>query len=284
MKFGIIYNTAHLGTDPTRLAAVARRAEECGFESFYVPEHVALYPGARVGPYEFPSSLAVADPLECLSFVAAVTTRITLGTSVLLLPLHHPVVLAKRLSTLDLLSSGRLDLLTVGVGALPGEAAAVGVDFHTRGRRADETIDVLRVLWAGDEHGVSFDGEFYRLSEVCSFPKPYAARRMPIHVGGSSLAAARRAGIRGDGYFPGGGLTPAARAEQVALARSVAAGRGGDPATFEYTVWGSIELTDERLRALAGDGVTRIVIPPSSGELDEQLREIEDFATRHIMA
>ena len=175
MKFGIIYNTAHLGTDPTRLAAVARRAEECGFESFYVPEHVALYPGARVGPYEFPSSLAVADPLECLSFVAAVTTRISLGTSVLLVPLHHPVVLAKRLSTLDLLSSGRLDLLTVGVGALPGEAAAVGVDFHTRGRRADETIDVLRLLWAGDEHGVSFDGEFYRLSEVCSFPKPYAA-------------------------------------------------------------------------------------------------------------
>ena len=175
MKFGVMYNTAANGTDPDALLAFARHAEDCGFESFYTPEHVALYPGASVGPVSFPPDLPVADPLECLSFVAAVTERILLGTGVLLLPYHQPVVLAKRLATIDLLSKGRMRLFSIGVGALPGEAAAVGVDYATRGRRADESIDALRLLWAGDEKGVSFDGEFVRFTDACSFPKPACA-------------------------------------------------------------------------------------------------------------
>jgi alkanesulfonate monooxygenase SsuD/methylene tetrahydromethanopterin reductase-like flavin-dependent oxidoreductase (luciferase family) len=100
------------------------------------------------------------------------TRRILLGTAVLVLP-YHPVVLAKRLATLDVLSKGRMRLLTVGVGTRPGEARAVGVGFGTRGRRADEAIDVLRLLWAGDEDGVSFEGEFFAFDNVCCFPKPY---------------------------------------------------------------------------------------------------------------
>ena len=86
-------------------------------------------------------------------------------------------------------------LLTVGLGALPGEADAVGVDFTARGRVADEAIDVLRLLWGGDENGVSFAGEFFSFADICSFPKPYQARTLPVHVGGSSRAAAR-AGTR----------------------------------------------------------------------------------------
>ena len=140
VKFGIVYNTGHHGVDPDKMTAVARQAEDRGSESFYVPEHVALYPGAKAGPLEFPASFPIADPLECLSFVAAGTERILLGTAVLLLPYHHPVVLAKRLATIDALSKGRMRLLTVGLGALPGEAEATGVDFATRGRRADEAI------------------------------------------------------------------------------------------------------------------------------------------------
>jgi alkanesulfonate monooxygenase SsuD/methylene tetrahydromethanopterin reductase-like flavin-dependent oxidoreductase (luciferase family) len=101
VKFGIMYNTGYHGADPGSMAAVARHAEACGFESSYVPEHIALYPGAKGGGIEFPPSLAVADPLECLSFVAAATERILLGTAVLLLPYHHPVVLAKRLAGSD---------------------------------------------------------------------------------------------------------------------------------------------------------------------------------------
>jgi len=105
VKFGLSYNTALAGTDPANLKAIARHADDLGFESFYVPEHVTLYPGARVGEVEFAPDLPIADPLECLAFVAASTTTILLGTGVLLLPFHHPVGLAKRLATIDVLSS-----------------------------------------------------------------------------------------------------------------------------------------------------------------------------------
>ena len=130
MRFGLSYNTAVAGTAPANLKAIARHADDLGFESFYVPEHVTLYPGARVGEVEFAPDLPIADPLECLAFVAASTTTILLGTGVLL-PFQHPVGLAKRLATIDVLSSGRVRLLTIGVSSLPGEAAAVGVDYAT---------------------------------------------------------------------------------------------------------------------------------------------------------
>jgi probable F420-dependent oxidoreductase len=281
VKFGIIYNTGHYGTDPGNLAAVARHAEDCGFESFYVTEHIVMYPGAKAGPVEFPADLAVADPLECLSFIAARTERIVLGTGVLLLPYHHPVVLAKRLATIDVLSAGRMRLLTVGLGVLPGEAHAVGVEFAARGRRADEAIDVLRLLWAGGQQGVSFTGEHFCFQDLCSFPKPYRASTLPVHVGGSSRAAARRAGLRGDGYFPGGRLTAAERAAQLAIMRAAATEAGRDPGALEYTRWGSIGMTPEDVRAYAGHGVTRLVVPPASAGAREQREQISAFAERH---
>jgi len=278
MKFGLIYNTAYHGTDPDQVTAVARHAEQCGFESFYVPEHIALYPGAAVGPAVFPASMPIADPLECLTFVAAVTDDILLGTGVLLLPYHNPVILAKRLATLDVLSKGRMRLFTVGVGALPGEAMAAGVDFSTRGRRADEAIDVLRLLWSGDEHGVSFDGEFFSFTSLCSFPKPLG--RLPVHVGGSSRAAARRAGLRGDGYFPGGRLTVQERASQLDLMRATARAAGRDPGALEYTRWGSIDMTDSDVAGYAEQGTTRLVVAPTSAGIFEQHDQISAFAER----
>ena len=278
MKFGINYNTGVVGVDPDAMIAVARHAEACGFESFYVPEHVALYPGASFGAVTFPADLPIADPLECLSFVAAATERILLGTGVLLLPYHEPVVLAKRLATIDLLSKGRMRLLTIGVGSLPGEAAAVGVDYATRGRRADEAIDALRLLWAGDANGVSFDGEFFSFTGACSFPKP--VRPLPLHVGGSSPAAARRAGLRGDGYFPGGRLTEAERASQIELMRATARDAGRDPGALEVTRWGSIDLTAEDVAEYAARGVNRLVVGPASPELSGQIDQLSAFADR----
>jgi probable F420-dependent oxidoreductase len=278
VKFGVHYNTGTYGVDPDALIALARHAEACGFESFYLPEHVALYPGASFGAVAFPADLPIADPLQCLSFVAAATERILLGTGVLLLPYHEPVVLAKRLATIDLLSKGRMRLLTIGVGSLPGEAAAVGVDFATRGRRADEAIDALRLLWAGDENGVSFDGEFYSFAAACSFPKP--VRPLPVHVGGSSLAAARRAGRRGDGYFPGGRLTEAERASQVELMRATARDAGRDPGALEVTRWGSVDMTADDVAQHAGRGVDRLVLAPASADLSEQCDQLAAFADR----
>ncbi|MFC6016757.1 TIGR03619 family F420-dependent LLM class oxidoreductase [Plantactinospora solaniradicis] len=280
MKFAISYSTPYYGVDPDKIIAYARHAEDHGFEALYLPEHIALYPGATLGSWEIPPSLPYADPLDTLSFVAAATRRILLGTGVLLLPYHHPVVLAKRLATIDVLSKGRMRLLTVGLGTLPGEARAVGVDFSTRGRRTDEAIDVLRLLWSGGEEGVSFGGEFFSFDNLCSFPKPYESTHLPIHVGGSSRAAARRAGRRGDGYFPGGALGPAERAAQLDLARSTAVAAGRSPEVLEYTRWGSIDMTGERVEALAAEGVTRIVVSTSASEPDEQRDEMSAFAER----
>jgi probable F420-dependent oxidoreductase len=280
VKFGVSYNPAFLGADPDRLVEVARHAEACGFESFYVPEHIVLYPGAMLGPAAIPPALPFADPLECLSFVAAATERILLGTAVLLLPYHHPVVLAKRLATIDVLSKGRMRLLTVGLGTLPGEAAATGVDFATRGRRASEAIDVLRLLWAGDENGVSFDGEFFSFAGLCSYPKPRDAVTLPIHVGGSSAAAARRAGQRGDGYFPGGRLADPERARQVELMRAAARAAGRDPGALEYTRWGASDMSAADAAARAELGVTRLVVGVSAASPAEQRDEISAFADR----
>jgi probable F420-dependent oxidoreductase len=280
MKFGIIYHTSYYGMEPEKLGGLARHAEACGFESFHLPEHVALYRGATLGSMPLDPTLAIADPLECLSFVAAGTERILLGTGVLLVPHQHPVVLAKRLATIDQLSKGRMRLFAVGVGALPGEAAAVGIDFTSRGRRANEAIDVLRLLWAGDENGVSFDGEFFSFTDVCSYPKPYSSATLPIHVGGSSRAAARRAGLRGDGYFAGGRLTADERAAQWELVRSTAAEAGRDPAGLDYTRWGSLDMTAEEIETLAQQGVTRLIVGPASTELDEQCDELSAFAER----
>jgi len=99
---------------------------------------------------------------------------------VVLLPYHRPIVLAKRLATIDVLPKGRMSLFTIGVGTLPGEAVAAGVDFTTRGRRTDEAIDVPRLLWSGAAGGVTDRGEFHTLDQACSFPKPYQHTTLPI--------------------------------------------------------------------------------------------------------
>ena len=280
MKVGIVYNTGSHGVDPRTVIAVARHAESCGFESFYVPEHIALYPGARVGAFEFPPTLPIAAPLELLSFVAAATERILLGTAVLLLPYYHPVLLAKQLATIDVLSGGRMRLLTIGLGSLPGEAEAGGVDFAARGRRADEAISVLRLLWTGDENGVSFDGEFFSFQNLCSFPKPLGSGTLPIHVGGASRAAARRAGQRGDGYFPGGQLTAGERASQLDVMRTAAAQAGRDPAVLEYTRWVPASISATEADALASLGTTRLVAALGSPDLDGQREEMSALAGR----
>jgi probable F420-dependent oxidoreductase len=230
MRFAASYGTAFNGTDPDRLVAFAQHAENVGFESLYVQDHIALYPGADYGAGTLPPTLPYLDPLDCLSFVAATTRHLLLGTGVLLLPYRHPVVLAKRLATIDVLSRGRMRLLTVGLGALPIEAHAMGVDFRSRGRRADEAIDVLRLLWEGGPDGVSHHGEFFDFDNLCSYPKPHQTTTLPIHIGGSSTAAALRTGRRGNGYFAGGMLTEDERDRQIELARKTAADAGRDPA------------------------------------------------------
>jgi alkanesulfonate monooxygenase SsuD/methylene tetrahydromethanopterin reductase-like flavin-dependent oxidoreductase (luciferase family) len=155
-----------------------------------------------------------------------------------------------------------------------------GLTSEPRGRRADEAIDVLRLLWAGGEDGVSFDGEFFTFDNLCSFPKPHGATHLPIHIGGSSRAAARRAGRRGDGWFPGGALSPHERGIQLDLARSTAIEAGRSLEALEYTRWGSMDMPIERLEAFAAHGVTRLVVGATATEPDQQRDEMSAFAQR----
>jgi probable F420-dependent oxidoreductase len=271
MKFAVGYGRSVNGVDPDHLVGYAQHAESVGFEGLYLPEHMALSPGMRFGEFELPVDTQFPDPLVCLTFVAAATTRLLLGTGVLLLPYHHPVALAKRLATLDVLSKGRLRLLTVGVGAFPQEASVSGVAFETRGRRADEALEVLNLLWSKDS--VTYDGEFFQLDRVTSMPQPVGGA-LPIHVGGSSMAAARRAARFGAGWFPGGMLGPAERIAQLEVARS-----SGRP--IEHTRWGSTSTTPESVRSFARQGVDRLVINTAGETLAEQRDELSAFAAAH---
>ena len=127
---------------------------------------------------------------------------------------------------------------------------------------------------------MSFEGEFFRFDDICVYPKPFGGDVLPIHVGGSSRAAARRAGTRGDGYFAGGTLAPGERIAQLQVMRDAAVAAGRDPDRLEYTRWGSLDLDEARVRAYAEQGVARLVVNPPVGTVDEQVTEIARFAER----
>ncbi len=116
------------------------------------------------------------------------------------------------------------------------------------------------------------------MSAVCSFPKPKDGRILPIHVAGSSLAAARRAGRRGDGYFPGGRLTPEQRTERISVMRAEAGATGRDPDALDYTRWGEIDMTPEDIQSEASQGVARLVVAPRSTDLKAIQAELSKFA------
>ncbi len=239
---------AGVTADPVWMAAFARHLEDCGFESIVAVEHTVLmtrydsvYPYDASGRVELAADCPVPDPLDLLAFLAGQTSTLGLATGVLVLPNHHPVVLAKRAATVDALSGGRLRLC-VGVGWLREEVQACGADFDSRGRRADEQIAVLRALWAGDADGVSHHGEFFDFDDAMSYPKPVG--RVPIHIGGHSRAAARRAGRIGDGLQPLG-VAGEGLSELVSVMRTTAEEAGRDP-DVARTVAGSPGDQDRR--------------------------------------
>ena len=160
----------------------------------------------------------------------------------LVLPNHHPVVLAKRAATLDALSGGRLRLC-VGVGWLREEIEACGTEFASRGRRADEQLAVLRALWNVQPDGVTHRGEFFQFDNVVCSPKPITGQHLPVHIGGHSKAAARRAGRLGDGFQPLG-VAGAQLAALLALMRDEAAAAGRDPGDIELTLGHSVSKID----------------------------------------
>jgi probable F420-dependent oxidoreductase len=271
VKFAVVAPVAAgVTADPRWMLAFARHVEACGFESIVAVEHTVLatrydsvYPYDPSGRVELASDCPVPDPLDLLSFLAAHTDRLGLATGVLVLPNHHPVVLAKRAATVDVLSGGRLRLC-VGVGWLREEIEACGTEFESRGRRADEQLAVLRALWDHQPDGVSHHGEFFQFDDVVCSPKPSAGQHLPVHIGGHSRAAARRAGRFGDGFQPLG-VAGAQLEELLALMRDAAAAAGRSPADIEVSLGHSITKVDsERAERLVAQGADRLVLamPP----------------------
>jgi probable F420-dependent oxidoreductase len=192
---------------PESLIKVARRAEELGYDSVWVLERL-LWPLAPKEPYpaapdgHLPKTYqTVFDPIETLTWVAAHTTKVQLGTSVLVLPYHSPIQLARRIATLDVLSSGRV-LLGVGAGWSRDEFEAAGTPFERRGARCDEFLRAMIELWTKDP--VKFDGEFYHIPESKVGPKPVQRPHPPIYVAGFGQYTFDRAAKFGNGWNPAG--------------------------------------------------------------------------------
>jgi probable F420-dependent oxidoreductase len=222
MKLGICLPHYGRPIEPSRLAQLAARAEEVGLDSVWVTDHVVV-----------PRDVALIyrddmlDPLAVLPWLAGVTERIALGTSVIVLPYRSPLPVAKLLASVDVLSSGRL-IVGVAVGWLEGEFAALGVPFRERGRRTDEAIELFRAAWTQEYPEVKTPN--HQLSGVKVSPMPLQKPRPPILVGGASDAALRRAARLGDGWHASGMAPSAFRASALAMANHWKdAGREGTP-------------------------------------------------------
>jgi probable F420-dependent oxidoreductase len=277
VKWGIVFASTTF-PEPDRAVAMAIAAEEAGFESLWCPEHVVVAVGEGVTPYA--GSLdgkmdrlwrrgGIADPLIWLAYVASRTSKIRLGTNVVILTEHQPVVFAKSASTLDHLSGGRLEL-GIGVGELPEEYQAVGMDYKNRGKRMDEAIDVMRKLW--QQEVTEYEGTYSSFGTVRCDPSPTNGT-IPLHIGGASAAAVRRAAHLGDGYFPF--VVPtldlySTLQQVIGDVKEEAKRIGRDPNSIEMTVGGARTVADaEKMAAI---GVHRLTIA-LRGKSDEEVRD-----------
>jgi len=302
MRLGVALPIAGDWATPENQVRVARAAEELGYHSLWVFQRLlyALEPQNEYPPVPGPrwpeAFRRVADPIVTLAWVAGATRRIRLGTSVLIMPFYQPVVLAKQLATLDVVSRGRLDV-GLGLGWARDEYAAVGVPFRDRGRRADEFVRCLKTIWTSDV--VEFEGEFYRIPRSIVEPRPVQKPHPPITIGGYSAVVIRRAVTLGDGFS--GGNVPLDRvAPIVAELRRAAVEAGRDPATLHIVcrgsyhvhaapqgpgrrpLWGTLDEIREDIGRYAEAGLTELFLEPNlqpgGPALDRVLGHMEALA------
>ncbi len=260
---GLEFGIALGALNPHFFQGAVREAEELGFESVWLPEHLVFpldmsgspHPGKEHPPV--PPTTPVFDAFAYLSFLAGQTSRIRLGTNVYLLGLRHPFVAARAVQTLDLVSHGRAEI-GIGAGWLRSEWTAAGLDPSTRGRRLDEALSVCKRLWT--EESVEHRGEFYQFEAVAFEPKPIQKPHPPVLVGGESDAALRRAARIGNGWL---GLvhTPESVGEPIARLRHLLAAAGHEREPFDIVVGGNVAESAD-VRRWEDAGVTRLIVSP----------------------
>ena len=294
---------------PEQLRSVAQRAEDLGYDHVWVSDHIVLpkkvdsfYPYAADGVATFKPDEPYYEPLAALNFIAGCTQRIRLGTHVLIIPYRNPVLTAKILSTLDVLSGGRV-ILGAGVGWMEEEFQAMGLDtYKERGAVTDEYLQLFKELWT--KESPSFQGKYYQISDVGFEPKPVQKPHLPIWIGGHSGPAIRRAAKYGDGWMPIG-LRPPAILDPEELGGKIArlrkltveAGRPEDAVTLTFSTGvvfndaagSSREMMQGQPEQIAADlrqyqdlGVSNFIIGFQGSTVPELQENMERFS-REVM-
>ncbi len=268
MKFGIHLPQIGNHVTPSMVGQAARDAEALGYNSIWVNDHLVVPADAPYPPAE------ILEPIITLTWAAAQTSRIAIGTSVLLLALRHPLHLAKELATLDIFSNERL-ILGVGVGWLEAEYDALGVPFADRGPRTDETIKLLRACWREDPMVTQADLIPAITTNIRAVPQP--KRDIPIWIGGNSKAALHRAKTLGQGWH---GLATRLSVEQLKpIVADLRAETGPDFRITLRTFWDALKDDGDELKrdldAYAEMGINGVVTEPRQRDIDKRRQAVE---------
>jgi probable F420-dependent oxidoreductase len=282
LHFGLHGINSRICVEPGTAIRVAKLVEEAGFDSLWAGEHVVL-PDPRTPESAMDPDDPIFDPVVGLTYVAASTERVLLGTSVIILPQRQPLVLAKELASLDVLSGGRL-VVGIGAGYLEPELSAIGVPLAERGARTDEYLAAMRAIWSGRR--ASFHGRFASFEGITAYPLPVQRPGPRIVVGGHSEAAYRRAVEQAHGWY-GWGMDPDRTARAISEIRAFEArfGRPRELGPLEITMtppgW-PVWVDQETAARYAAAGVDRLVMTIGPLSLDEVAGRVEHVATHMV--
>jgi probable F420-dependent oxidoreductase len=270
MRFGLFGINFGSCADPDVQRRVALAAEEVGFESVWTGEHVAL--PVEGNPVATPAETPFLDSVVALTRVATLTSRLRLGTGILVLPHHNPILVAKTLATLDVLSGGRV-IAGFAAGYAEPEFRALGVRFDRRGAITDEYLRAIRALWTSEEP--AFEGRFARFAGIRFEPKPVQRPHPPIVIGGTAPAALTRAAREGDGWY-GFALTVAQTVPIVAELTRLRRTLGREAAPFEISLTTFEKLTPDVVAEAERAGIHRLIVFPlvPAPALETTVREL----------
>jgi probable F420-dependent oxidoreductase len=281
MKFGLFGINIGACADPETATAVARAAEDAGFDSVWTGEHVVL-PDPQVPPSPSAPDNPMLDPAVALSFIAARTERIRLGTGIIILPQRNPVVLAKELASLDVLSGGRL-IFGLGVGYLQPEFDALGVPFAERGPRATEYVEAIRALWT--QPNPEYKGQFVQFGGIQAQPRPVQKPHPPIIMGANSPPAFRRTVRLGNGWF-GFALDVEAAERSIAALREAerSCDRAAELGPLEISVTPPGRIDADSVRRYADLGVDRLIPLGFARSKEVMIKRVEEMGEALVRA